>query len=126
MVGIVTILSYDVRHRDLARRAQRSSRLASSLWAVGVVAFLLSVVSPFDDAFQQELFCQKLPHAAVKRLPSAPTGTRRSGVVPRLSVVVSKTSVMPIVLRDVDPGTETLLAIRFRSYLALRSPPPVH
>src|ERR1700756_2978234 len=122
MAGIVAILSSDVRHRDRAQSNQRSSRLASSLWALGVVTFLLSVVSPYDDAFQQELFRSKSSHVAVKRLPSATTGTRKSGAVPRLSVAAAATaSVIPIVLRDVEPDTATLLAIRFRSYLALRS-----
>jgi len=120
----VTILSCDVRHRDRAPSKQRTCRLASSLWAVGVVAFLLSVASPYDDAFQQELFRPKTSHVAVRLLPSAPTGTRRSRAVPRLSVVaVANASVMPMVLRvlrDVEPDTATLLAIRFRSYLALR------
>jgi hypothetical protein len=129
MVGIVTIHSRDVRHRDRARSTQRSSRLASSLWALGVVTFLLSVVSPYDDAVQQELFRPKSSHVAVRRLPSATTGTRKSGAVPRLSVTaVANASVMPMVLRvlcDVEPDTATLLGIRFRSYLALRSPPPI-
>src|SRR6266446_1908810 len=52
MVGIVAILSCEVRHRDLARSMQRSPHLTSLLWAVGVVTFLLSVASPYDDAFQ--------------------------------------------------------------------------
>jgi hypothetical protein len=129
MVGIVATLSRDVRHRDRPRNAQRSSRLASSLWALGVVTFLLSVVSPYDDAFQQELLRPKSFHVAVRRLSSAPTGTRKSGAVPRLSVVaVANPSLVPMVsrvLRDIEPDTATLLAIRFRSCLALRSPPPI-
>jgi|SRR6266436_6627327 len=125
-IGIVMILSCDVRDRDLARSLQRSSRLASTLWAVGVVSFLLSVASPYDDAFQQELFRPKSSHVSVRRLPSVPTGTRESGPVPQLSVAaVANASVVPIVFRDVEPGIATPLVIRFRSYLALRSPPPI-
>lgn len=126
MVGMVTILSCDVRHRDLARSKQRSSRLASSLWAVGVVTFLLSVASPYDDAFQQEVFRPKSFHVAVRRLPSATTCTRKSGVVTQLLVAtVVNATVMPMALRDVEPDTATLLAICFRSSLALRSPPSI-
>jgi len=129
MVGIVATLSCDVRHRDRARSPQRSSRLASGLWALGVVTFLLSVVSPYDDAFQQELLRPKSSHVAVRRLSSAPTGTRKSGAVPRLSVVaVVNSSLVPMVSRvsrDIEPDTATLLATRFRSCLALRSPPPI-
>src|ERR1700756_2090854 len=124
--GIVTILSCDVRHRDLVRSTPRSSRLASSLWAVGVVTFLLSVASPYDDAIQQELFRPKSSHVAVRRLPSVHTGARKIGAVPQLSVAaVANASVLPVVFRDVEPDTATLLAIRFRSYVALRSPPPI-
>ena len=39
----------------LNTNTQRSHRLASLLRAVGVVTFLLSVASPYDDAFQQSL-----------------------------------------------------------------------
>jgi hypothetical protein len=126
MVGIVAILSCEVRHRDLARSMQGSSHLASLLWALGVVAFLLSVASPYDDAFQQEVFRPKSTHVAVRRLPSATASTRKSGAVPRISVVaLANPSTMPVVFGDVEPNTATLLAIRFRSYLALRSPPPI-
>jgi hypothetical protein len=126
MVGIVAILSCEVRHRDLARSMQRSSRLASLLWAVGVVTFLLSVASPYDDAFQQEVFRPKSIHVAVRRLPSANASTRKSGAVPRISVVaLANLSTMPLVFGDVEPNTGTLLAIRFRSDLGLRSPPPI-
>ena len=111
---------------NLNTNTQRSHRLASLLWAVGVVTFLLSVVSPYDDALQQELFRPKPSHVAVKRLPSATTGTRKGGAVPRLSVAAAaNASVIPIVLRDVESDIATLLAIRFRSCLALRSPPPI-
>src|ERR1700751_1839083 len=108
MVGIVATLSSDVRHPDRPRNEQRScSRLASSLWALGVVTFLLSVVSPYDDAFQQELLRPKSLHVAVTRLSAAPTGTRKSGAVPRLSVVaVANPSLVPMVsrvLRDIEP-----------------------
>jgi hypothetical protein len=105
---------------------QRSHLLASLLRAVGVVTFLLSVASPYDDAFQQELFRPKSSHVSVTRLPSATTGIRQSGAVPPVSIVfVTNVSVMLVVLRDVERGAATLLAIRFRSDPALRSPPPI-
>jgi len=120
------MLSHHIRHRDLALSAQRSSRWASGLWAVGVVSFLLSVASPYDDAFQQELFRPKSFHVAVRRLPSVPTGTRKSGAPAQLSVAaVANASVGAIAFRDVESGAATLLVIRSRSHLALRSPPPV-
>jgi len=126
LVGIVAILSCEVRHRDLARSMQRSSHFASLLWAVGVVTFLLSAASPYDDAFQQEVFRPTSTHVAVRRLPSATASTRKSGAVPRISVVaLANPSTIPVVFGYVEPNTATLLAIRFRSYLALRSPPPV-
>ena len=110
----------------LNTNTQRSHRFVSLLWAVGVVTFLLSVASPYDDAFQQELFRPKSSHVAVTRLPLATTGTRKSGAVPPVSIVfVTNVSVVPVVLRDVELGVARLLAIRFRSDLALRSPPPI-
>jgi hypothetical protein len=119
MVGIVAILSCEVWHRGLVH-------FASLLWAVGVVTFLLSVASPYDDAFQQQVFRPKSTHVAVRRLPSATASIRKSGAVPRISVVaLANPSTMSVVFGDVEPNTATLLAIRFRSYLALRSPPPI-
>jgi hypothetical protein len=124
MVGIVAIFSREVRYCDSLRSTQRSSRLASLLWAVGVVTFLLSVASPYDDAFQQELFRPK--SVAVRRLPSAITVTRNIGAVTQISAVAgANASAMPVVLRDVEPDTAIPLAIRFRYSLALRSPPPI-
>jgi hypothetical protein len=116
MVDIVAAFACEARY----------FHLGSLLWAVGIVAFLVSVASPYDDALQQEPFRPKSTYVAIRRLPSAPTGTRRIGVVPRLSIVISKAFVLPMVWREVKSDTETLLAIRFRSYLALRSPPPIH
>jgi hypothetical protein len=126
MVDIVAAFACEARYRALIRSTRRSFHLGSLLWAVGVVAFLVSVASPYDDALQQEPFRPRSTYVAIRRLPSAPTGTRRIEVVPRLSVVVSKAFVLPMVWREVESDTETLLAIRFRSYLALRSPPPIH
>ena len=124
MVGVVAMFSREARYCNPLRSTQRSYRLASLLRAVGVVTFVLSVGSPYDDAFQQELFRPKSSHVAVRRLPSATTGNRKSGAVPPVSVVsVANVSVMPVVLRDVELDAATLLAIRFRSDLALRSPP---
>jgi hypothetical protein len=126
MVGIVAILSCEVWDRDLARSMQHSSCSASLLWAVGVVTFLLAVGSPYDDAFQQEVFRPKSIDVAVRRLPATSATTRKSGAVPRVSVVaLANPSTMPVVFGDVEPNTATFLAIRFRSYLALRSPPPI-
>lgn len=126
MVGIVAILSFKVRDRDLGRSTQRFARLSSSLWALSVITLLLSVVSPYDDAFQQELLRPKSSHAAIKHLSSAPAGARKNGAVPQLlSTVVANPSAMPMALRDVEPDTATLLKIRSRSYLALRSPPAI-
>ena len=111
---------------NLNTNTQRDHRLASLLGAVGIVSFLLSVASPYDDAFQQELFRPKHSHVAVTRLPSTTTGTRKSGATTLISIVlVTNVSVLPVVLRDVEPDMATLLAIRFRSDLALRSPPPI-
>jgi hypothetical protein len=126
MVGIVAIFSHEVRYCDPFRSTQRSSRLASLLWAVGVVTFLLSVASPYDDAFQQEVFRPKSTAVAVRRLPSAITGTRNTGAVTQISAVAgANASAMPVVLRDVEPDAAIPLAIRFRCSLALRSPPPI-
>lgn len=126
MVDIVAILSCEARDRDLARGMQRSSRSASLLWAVGVVTFLLAVASPYDDAFQQEVFRPKSIDVAARRLPATTASTRKSGVMPRISVVaVANSSPMPVVFGDVEPNTATFIAIRFRSYLTLRSPPPI-
>ena len=126
MVGIVAILSCEVPDRELARGMQRSSRSASLLWAVGVVTFLLAVASPYDDAFQQEAFRPKSIDVAVERPPATTAGTRKSGVMPRLSVVaLANPATMPVVFGDIEPDTPTFIAIRFRSNLALRSPPPI-
>lgn len=126
MVGTVAMFSREARHCDLLRSSRRFYWLPSLLRAVGVVTFLLSVASPYDDAVQQEAFRPKSSHVAIKRLPSATTGTHKSAAVPPVSLVsVSKASAMPVVLRDVEPDTVTLLAIRSRSDLPLRSPPPI-
>src|SRR5262249_48595852 len=99
----------------------------SLLWAVGVVALLLSVASPCDDAIQQELFHPKSPHVALKRLPLLGPGIRKSGRATRtLAVAVSNASAMAVVSRFVDPSNATLVATHLCSSLALRSPPTIH
>ena len=118
--------SLEVQQRETTRIRQCSCRLASFLWVVGIVAFLLSIASPYDDGFQQEVFRPKSFHVAVRRLPSATNGTRKGGAVTQLLVAtVVNATVMPMALRDVEPDTATLLAICFRTSLTLRSPPPI-
>ena len=119
------MFSRAARHSDLLW-STRSYRLASLLRAVGVVAFFLSIASPYDDAFQQEVFRPKSSHVAITRLPPAATGTHQSGAAPSVSLQsVTKFSVVPVLSRDIGPDRVTLRAVRSRSDLPLRSPPRI-
>ena len=124
MLDTVAILSREVTYHDPARRKPCSFRLVSLFWALGVAAFLASVTSPYDDALQQELFRPKQLHITVRPLPSAFHGSRKSGTtIQPLFVAAFNACVAWVVLGDLEPDTATLLAVRFLSSLALRSPP---
>src|SRR5262249_5524011 len=127
MIAIMPVPSHGIRDREPTQSRHGSSKLASLLWAVGLIAFLLSVASPFDDALQQDLFRRKSFYVAVRDLPSATAGTRKSGAWMEASVVaVADTSEAPQGLGDVEPDMATVLGNRFfRSSFGLRSPPTV-
>ena len=100
-------------------------RLGSLLWAVGVVAFLLSVASPRDDSVQQEVLRPKSTHVAVRRLPSVPHATRKgTNATQTLIVALAHVPVLSE-LHHVKPDKAIPSSICLGLCLALRSPPSI-
>ena len=92
------------------------------LRTIGVITFLLSIASPYDDGIQQEFLRPKSRHVALRRLPSATHGIRKSEVVAQIVVPANK-SPRPIWLSSVRPAKVAVTLIRFCSTLISRSPP---
>ena len=65
-------------------------RLAFVLRTVGVLTFLLSIASPYDDWIQQEFFRPKSTHVVFRRLPSANHRIRKGNVVTRIATAANK------------------------------------
>jgi hypothetical protein len=97
-------------------------RLTSLLRALGVITFILSVASPYDDGIQQEASRPKSPHVVFRRLPPASHGIQKTRVEIRIVTAVSK-SLMPKLFDSVTPVTAALSLIPLYSALVPRSPP---
>jgi hypothetical protein len=94
------------------------------LRTIGVITFLLSIASPYDDGIQQEFLRPKSRHVALRRLPSATHGIRKSEVVAQIVVPANK-SPMPIWFGSVTSAKVAARLICFCSTLIPRSPPAV-
>jgi len=98
------------------------ARLIFVLRTIGVLTFLLSMASPYDDGIQQEFFRPKSSHVVVRRLPSAVHGIRGSKVVPEVVTSVNR-SAMPQLFGSVTPAKVVVSLIPLCFTLVPRSPP---
>jgi hypothetical protein len=92
------------------------------LRTIGVITFLLSIASPYDDGIQQEFLRPKSRHVALKRLPSPKPGIRKTTVVAQIVVPANK-SQMPKWFGSDAPADVVVKLIRVCSTLIPRSPP---
>ena len=98
------------------------TRLGFLLRTIGVVTFLLSVASPYDDGIQQEFFRPRSSHVVFRRLPSAIHGIRKSRVVTEI-VARDREFPMPELFASVTPANVLGSLIPLFSTLVPRSPP---
>jgi hypothetical protein len=109
-------------YRALALNLPLFSRPASLLWAFGILAFLVSVASPDDDSFQQEVFHPKSSNVLVKHsLRQAPGDRRPSNATQRW--ILTLPNPLTRLLCRVIPENETPASERLRPLPMLRSPP---
>ena len=98
------------------------ARLTSLLQVIGVVTFLLSMASRYDDDIQQEFFRTKSTHVVFRRLPSANHGIRRRKVVTQIATPDNK-SPMPEWFGCITRAKLIVRLTPLCSTLVPRSPP---
>jgi len=99
--------------------------LGSLVWTIGIIAFLASVASPYDDALQHEVFQPKSPNIAVNQASLLTSGARK---IPKatqtLIVAVANLFGSREVLGSIGrTGKARPSYVGFRPSLTLRSPP---
>jgi hypothetical protein len=109
-------------YRALALNLHLFSRPASLLWAFGILGFLVSVASPDDDSFQQEVLHPKSSNVLIKHSLRQAPGDRRPSSSTQRSILTLPNP-LALILCRVVPENETLASERLRPLPMLRSPP---